>query len=839
MPDNTVYRHIKVDGSLETRLYRYPGQPMGKFEVAERNRNVHGNKLKDQLNQIRDDFELQLAEPLPQNIVRDDALYVEFYSPVNLPMKFESFNQETAEPLFKILTIKEEKIIIDGIEGIRYRIVVMMRLGGISIFINKVDQYLNETTAKGNPKNRPLINNIEEIRIASLQSFWSEAPEIPFPAIDEVCWWEVWFLRYNVGNNNLGKVINNLIEIDAIIGAQEITFPEHTIRLVRASARQLSSSLMLLDNLAELRSPKTLNDFITGPGINIAAKNEWLQDLLNRIDINFQNNSTIVTLLDSGVNNLHPLIFPLLPNNRMFTYNAAWGTGDSSPQGGHGTPMAGLALYGDLTDALASPNRITVNHGLESYKIFHPAVANDPKLYGFITKEGVNRPVVDFPDNPRVYCMAVTSWNTMSKGRPSSWSAAVDMIACGIEDNPQTPQLFIVSSGNLDYIGSNYGSHEYPDKNHLESIQDPAQAYNALTIGAYTRMTQIDLNQWQNATPMVADGNMSPCNTTSLTWEAQWPIKPDLVMEGGNLAVQNNQIRDDILTLSPLSTDRDHANVLFYPFGETSGATALAAKFAAELRTYYPAYWPETIRALMVHSANWTTAMVENIDFNNATLAQKRLLLRCYGYGVPLFAKAKYSANNLLTLIIEKQIQPFILDGNTTKDNEYHLYTLPWPSEILQDELANNDIKLIVTLSYFIEPNPGERQYANNFQYCSHSLDFKVIKPTETLPVFMRRVSSKGSDEQLEGGQEPWFLKESARSKGSIKKDFIISSGADLATRNYIAVYPKSGWYKTRKKLGKVNSIVRYSLIVSLETDRNDVNIYNPVAQLVGIPIEI
>src|SRR5690606_5958924 len=115
---------------------------------------------------------------------------------------------------------------------------------------------------------------------------------------------------------------------------------------------------------------------------------------------------------------------------------------------------------------------------------------------------------------------------------------------------------------------------------------------------------------------------------------------------------------------------------------------------------------------------------------------------------------------------------------------------------------------------------PGNRRYANNFSYHSHSLDFKMIRPTEDLDQFKRRISAAEENlhAQFNGQDEPWALRESVRNRGSLKKDYVISSGADLATRNVVAIYPKSGWYNTRKRLGMVESKVRYSLIVSIQS---------------------
>ncbi len=42
---------------------------------------------------------------------------------------------------------------------------------------------------------------------------------------------------------------------------------------------------------------------------------------------------------------------------------------------------------------------------------------------------------------------------------------------------------------------------------------------------------------------------------------------------------------------------------------QTSAATAQAAYLAASILADYPNLWPETVRALIVHSADWTPAM--------------------------------------------------------------------------------------------------------------------------------------------------------------------------------------------------------------------------------------
>ena len=150
-------------------------------------------------------------------------------------------------------------------------------------------------------------------------------------------------------------------------------------------------------------------------------------------------------ILDSGVNNQHPLLLPFLPDTHLAVYNPSWGVFDGAPHGGHGTGVAGLALYGDMVDVLTSLHKVQIFHGLESFKIIQRGEDNDPQLYGAITETATSSPFIDRPLNPRVFCMTVTAEQSF-RGRPSAWSAAVDKIAFGSALNPVAPQLFIVAS---------------------------------------------------------------------------------------------------------------------------------------------------------------------------------------------------------------------------------------------------------------------------------------------------------------------------------------------------------------------------------------------------------
>jgi hypothetical protein len=168
----------------------------------------------------------------------------------------------------------------------------------------------------------------------------------------------------------------------------------------------------------------------------------------------------------------------------------------------------------------------------------------------------------------------------------------------------------------------------------------------------------------------------------------------------------------------------------------------------ARIAAAYPSFWPETIRGLMVHSARWTQPMRDAYRpggmLNQDT---KRQLLRHCGYGVPSLERALYSARNSLTMIVQDEIHPYHKVDGDVKTREMHLHDLPWPNEVLQ-YLGDMPVTLRVTLSYFIEPNPGERGGIDKYAYQSHALRFAVRRPLETEAAFRGRINAQAAAQE-------------------------------------------------------------------------------------------
>ena len=171
-----------------------------------------------------------------------------------------------------------------------------------------------------------------------------------------------------------------------------------------------------------------------------------------------------------------------------------------------------------------------------------------------------------------------------------------------------------------------------------------------------------------------------------------------------------------------------------------------------------------------------------------------------------------------------------------------HLHALPWPTAILE-ELGGASVRLRITLSYFIEPNPGRRGWKKRYRYASHALRFDVKSPTENLDEFRKRLNQRALEEDEErpntgGDAEGWFLGEQARNKGSIHSDIWEGTAADLSERGAIGIYPISGWWKDLPKRDRSDLGAYYSLVVSIETEVTGVDIWTPVAQEIGVPID-
>lgn len=754
------------------------------------------------------------------------GIQIQFRSFPDFKLAFESLARDRSG--IELLNVKEDEHHTFA--------TVFVPEGKFSHFEKLITDYLNEKKDKnGDPlDNTKLINTIEDIRVAAFESLWADTNEV-MPGDDEPIWWEVWL---QVRKDRLGILQQFRATAEGAgfrLGEGAISFPERSVLLMNGTKRQIQQSMMLLNCVAELRRAKETAEFFDS--FDPAEQQEWADDLLQRTMIE-QGDLPCVCILDTGVNNSHPLLVHSLHARDLHTVDPTAGVHDEN---GHGTRMAGIALYGDLTDALNEDGHVHLSHRLESVKLLRHHGDNEGKHHGHLTADAVSQPEISATDSKRVFGLAVTATDSRDRGRPSAWSATLDRLAADSEGDGLSPRLLVVSAGN---IRNNPAWLNYPASNASDGIHDPGQAWNVLTVGAFTEKVRITEEGASGYNPIAPDGGLSPFSTTSMTWgrPCPWPLKPDVVMEGGN-AANDGLGAIWMQSLSLLTTSHLPEERLLTTANATSAATYLCARMAAQLMAEYPNFWPETIRALVVHSAGWTEPMLRMFKTGGTPKEQYRRLIRHCGFGVPNLGRAMWSATNSLTLIVQDTLQPFEKTAaNQPKTRDMHLHRLPWPIAELE-ALGETQVEMRVTLSYFIEPNPAERGIKGRYRYESHGLRFDVKRPEETEREFRARINRIVRDEEegtTTGGNDPgWDLGTNLRHLGSLHCDTWHGEAAKLAARGCLAVYPALGWWKTRTLLQRYNKLARYALIISIHAPEVDVDIYSPVKNMVETSIEI
>lgn len=725
-------------------------------------------------------------------------------------------------------------------------------------FLKRLNDYA-ETVGEEKAKNATLVEGIAAIRHATLRELWTD-PDDEFPTdADEVVWWEVWLRRHDGHEQErLGEFANRN---QLLTSGHYLGFQDRTVMLVRATAGQLAHGLDSFDDLAELRRPHEVASLLTDmPAVEQA---EWVEGLRRRLLVAGPD-SPVVCVLDTGIHDSHPLLADSLTEVDIHVADTRW---QKRPINPHGTEMAGLALYGDLHQAVTTAHPVRLDHRLESVKILPDQRENERDLYGAITARAVDRPEIETPKRSRVFMLAVTAPNAEAeslqstddakRGRPTSWSAAVDALTFGRaiddtdskltyldRDEPRTPRLFIISAGNIESINP---AENHLDRSDLSPVEDPAQSWNSLTVGAYSRHDDMAEapTDFAGYVPIAARGELSPVSRTSVLHGGDWPFKPEVVADGGNVAASPDKTSADTPpNLGVLTTRLQQLGSGFFTTtSATSAATAQVAAIAASISAAYPNLRPETVRALIVHSAQWTPAMRARFEDRSANRGDLANLLRRYGMGVPDLDRALRSATDALTLIGQARIHPFERGDSASKVREMNLHELPWPAEQLES-LGETEVSMRVTLSYFVEPNPSSRGWTGRYVYPSHGLRFATKRADESVDRFRQRINKRVRNEGQRlpspKTEKGWLFGSAQQQKpGSLHTDIWTGPAVNLASKGAIAVYPVAGWWQYRRAWDQSDKAVEYSLVLSIEAPDVNIDLWTPVSQQIQTTVEI
>ena len=610
--DSAGFPHLWVRGRAESRDFHRVGG--GDRKIRDVEHRAHGRARRDELNRALREHERRRAEELP-TLEELEALGVTLVlegADAKFPLRIESLERmsthrvQPKRPLWLLLSVtpakgdEPEKAMVWVSDEYRAR------------FVKLFEEYLERRSPTGEPWNRELVANLGRIRAAVVRDLWQSAGEPPTSGLH---WWELWLRPSPDGVERLRDYAQ---ATGATVSERILRLSDRTVTWMRSSWDHLQALPFTAVPLAEIRKPElveTIEDFPRD------EQDELTEDLAQRVEA-AGDTAPAVCHLDTGVMRSHLLLAPSLPEDDM---HSAVG-GDTVGTSNHGTLMAGLALYGPLEELLLGNSDVALRHRLESVKILPDAPReNDALTYGVVTAAATALPEATAPARPRVFCMPVTA-EPENPGEPSLWSAAVDALSVGVgvgrsEDgievlgapDPDATRLFVISAGN---VGPEDLQSDYLAGCDTAAIEDPAHAWNALTVGAHTELASTPEDPaFDGWAALGAEGNLSPHSRTSLAFATRtWPIKPDICMEGGNILTDGGtSFHEPHPLLCLRTTDTRHDLALGSAYA-TSAATAQAARLAALAMATYPSYWPETVRGLLTHGAEWTPAMRTEID---------------------------------------------------------------------------------------------------------------------------------------------------------------------------------------------------------------------------------
>ena len=811
-------------------------QGRGNNKVRDVERRAHGTKIRDQASSaftdaedLRPRFEIDELQSLGVVLTLEGAR--------GFPLKLESLESQSQHktnprPRWLLLSVSPEG------DDFPERAQVWVADEFRAAFMDRFERFISENTRFDKPKNLALVANIARVRRSVLDDLWQSAGE---PDKVGKKWWEVW-LHPSTDAIDLAEKYCGAMQLRLL--GKSLKLDNRHVIWIQATWEELLPLPVSAVPVTELRRPVFVD---TIEDLSDEERDEYVYDLADRI-VSASDDAPTVCLLDTGVRRTHGLLKSSMSEDDMHTIVG-------EPKGdlnGHGTNMAGLALFGSLDSSLVGSGSVRLLHRLESVKFLPDTNGDehDPTVYGIVTAEAIALPEIK-ASRARVYAMPITAVGEPDRpGEPSLWSAAVDALAAGtgvgtsqtgIEllgpPDDQAKRLIILSAGNVDFPYRE----DHITKSDLEPIQEPAQAWNALTVGASTDLVDPPSDPTFAGWKVVAKrGELSPHSRTgTIAGSDKWPIKPDICMEGGNVLTDGAGDFHGTHPLLSVRTVGRSSDTKIDSANATSAATAQASRLAARAMAVYPAYWPETIRALLVHSAEWTPAMRSAISSESGK-KKRRQLLRRYGWGVPTDEAVLGSSQNAVTMVVQDSFVPFT--GAEYKMREFRLHQLPWPKAKLE-ALGETDVELRVTLSYFVEPSGSRRGWRQRYSYASHGLRFDLSAPNEPPSEFVRRVNRQASDEEDGASSsvstaDKWTVGYDQRIQGSLHQDIWSGHGAELATTGTISVHPVGGWWKNNKRKDRQNLPVRYALLVSLRTPAQEVDLYTPIANEIGVPIE-
>ncbi len=417
-----------------------------------------------------------------------------------------------------------------------------------------------------------------------------------------------------------------------------------------------------------------------------------------------------ICILDSGINSNHPLLRAAFGEAESYIAGQ-----DAEDEVGHGTAVAGIALYGNIEECL-SANQWKPELILCSGKIMTKAAGTNEAVFDEKTIEQTIEKAVEYFAGElgcRIFNLSLGNENVPYDGRHIRGIAyTLDRLA------REYDILFVVSAGNFRgtvTIPKSDWRAEYPE--YLlapESfIIDPAPALNVLTVGALANHTaNVDEQRYgdRDINALSPASEDQPAPFTRHGPSIKGAIKPDLVAHGGNLASpmrqEGQQIHKDNRRLGVLVPNHDFIGAtLLKDISGTSFSAPYVTHLAGRLLNTYPRASANLLRALLVNHADVPPAC-----FAAFPEQMQEHMRKVVGYG-------KVNTDTLFRSTDDKVV---LLTESAIENDSHQFYELPFPDEFLRSNRATRQIR--VTLAY-CPPVKTTRM-----EYIATKISYRLVK---------------------------------------------------------------------------------------------------------------
>lgn len=524
-----------------------------------------------------------------------------------------------------------------------------------------------------------------------------------------------------------------------------------------------------------------------------------------------------VVVLDTGVATGHPLLGPAVGDAQTFVNEST-----ENDQSGHGTMVAGIALYGDLVSRLEERNfvpELYLYSGKVTEERFDTGRGTEYSFREGFVENAIARAVDYFV---REYGCRVFNVSLGDIRKPYNGGHVRGLAAVLDELARKYGVLFVVPTGNFEGTSDFPRDwwQEYPDYlfSAAARIIDPAPALNALTVGSLARYDAPRLTVQYNDPayqPIARRDEPSPFSRSGPG--PGGAIKPEVVEYGGNYFVDlrtappNNVWSRD---LGELSTNANFMQSLFGVDSGTSYAAPKVAHLAGLILNQYPEASADLLRALIVAQCKHPLKTRQLLDND------EERILRLVGYGKPDWNAVLYSTESRVTLFSEDEIG----------EDEHHFYEIPLPEDFIAGSRRMR--RITVALAH----TPLVRR--TRIDYKASSMSFRVIRRSD-VEIVLNVFRASQVRQQLQLIPEVGDFRPSVkrRSKGTVQAatwQIVAPRWRDWDGRRLFVVVTRSVPEWARGLVEKE----RYALVIVLE-DSAEVRHYTAIQQMLRARIRL